>query len=106
MSKVHHQNVLPVELRRYVPLRIFYEVGRETKREIQNLSVISLLAFSLKEGKLLLLHRKSIYYNIRIFLSPMASTSAISTVDDYIKERLDGASIDDIEGLVTDPITH
>jgi hypothetical protein len=36
----------------------------------------------------------------------MASTSAISAVDDYIKECLDGASIDDVEGLVTDPITQ
>jgi hypothetical protein len=36
----------------------------------------------------------------------MASTSAISAVDDCIKERLDGASIDDVDGLVTDPITQ
>jgi hypothetical protein len=36
----------------------------------------------------------------------MASSSTTSTVDDYIKERLDGASIDDVEGLVTDPITQ
>ena len=36
----------------------------------------------------------------------MAFTSAIYAVDDYIKELLDGASIDDVEGLVTDPITH
>jgi hypothetical protein len=36
----------------------------------------------------------------------MVSTSAISAVDDYIKERLDGASFDDVEGLVTDPITQ
>jgi hypothetical protein len=37
---------------------------------------------------------------------PMAPSSAASIVDDCIKERLDGASIDDVEGLVTDPITQ
>ncbi len=36
----------------------------------------------------------------------MASNTTITTVDDYIKEHLVGASISDVEGLVTDPITH
>ncbi len=36
----------------------------------------------------------------------MASSTAIPTVYDYIKERLEGASVDDVEGLVTDPMTQ
>jgi hypothetical protein len=36
----------------------------------------------------------------------MASSSTTSTVNDYNKERLDGASIDDVEGLVRNPITQ
>ena len=76
----------------------------ETKRESQNLCSLSVSL--LEERKILLLHKSIINYNSSIFLSSMASTAAISAVEDYIKEHLDGASIDDVEGLVTDPITQ